>query len=144
MVQSYLKQHIGNELLEKYLALYDEYIAVHQISAQAGAEKGRKRTSLNAVKVLSICEQINAELKQNQKMMVLIQLLEYVKYIDKVTDRALDFVKTVADTFNISEKEYNDCRFFILHNILEIPIKDSILLIDNSWKPDQDNPKQLS
>ena len=41
-----------------------------------------KRTSVNSVKVLRICTQINEELTQRQKVIVLIKILEFI-FADK-------------------------------------------------------------
>ena len=38
----------------------------------------RKRRSLNSVKVLRICTQINEELEQKQKVIVLVEVLEFI------------------------------------------------------------------
>ena len=72
VVESYLKQQLNQELLEEYLKIFDEFIELHH------SKKGKKRMSANSVKVLAICEQINEELRQEQKILVLLQLLEFI------------------------------------------------------------------
>jgi hypothetical protein len=73
IVESFLKQQLNQQLVDEYLALYDEYIAVK--TQKSDSEKKRKRTSVNSVKVLLICTQINEELAQKQKVIVLVRLL---------------------------------------------------------------------
>ena len=48
-----------------------------------------------------ICEQINEELLQTQKVLILLQLLEVHSNVDKITEGELDFIKTVAISFKI-------------------------------------------
>ncbi|MBI4648761.1 MAG: ATP-binding cassette domain-containing protein [Bacteroidia bacterium] len=126
VVESYLKQQLNQELVDEYLKLFDEYVAVHH------SKKGKKRLSANSVKVLAICEQVNEELRQEQKVLVLLQLLEFISYDGNITEDELEFVKTVASTFNISNEEYENCKALILETYDKIPEKENVLLINNN------------
>ena len=84
VVASYLKQQLNQELVDEYLALFDEYIAQHH------SKKGKKRLSANSVKVLAICSRVNDELRQEQKMLVLLKLFEFINYNNKVTGDELN------------------------------------------------------
>ena len=125
IVATYLKQQLNQELVDEYLKLFDEYIAQHH------NKKGKKRMSANSVKVLAICSQVNDELRQEQKMLVLLKLFEFINYDGDVTTDELEFVKTVADTFNINELEYENCKALVLEKPDKIPYKQNLLLIDN-------------
>ncbi len=133
IVESYLKQQLNKELLDEYLGIYDDFITKHHNKG------GKKKLSSNSVKVLKICEQINDELRQDQKMLVLLQLIEYVSYGETITDKELQFAQTVAETFNISATEYQNVKEFVFDNISEVLEKDKILIIDShleSWSPE--------
>ena len=110
-VRLFLDEQLNKELVNEYLAVYDQYYE-EQNKKREGL-KARKRTSLNSVKVLKICMEINKELTQKQKIYVLIQLLEFIYQNDNDTDQALEFVDTVSDSFNISQKEYILIRDFV-------------------------------
>lgn len=126
VVASYLKQQLNQELVDEYLALFDQYIAQHH------NKKGKKRMSANSVKVLAICSQVNDELRQEQKMLVLLKLFEFINHESSITEEELEFVKTVADTFNINQLEYENCKALILEKPDKIPYKQHLLLIDNN------------
>ncbi|MEI2825890.1 MAG: hypothetical protein V9F04_05400 [Dermatophilaceae bacterium] len=59
---------------------------------------------MNSVKVLKICTQVNEELTQRQKFVVLVHLLEFIHAGGEVGEQELEFVSTVAETFNISAR----------------------------------------
>jgi uncharacterized tellurite resistance protein B-like protein len=99
VVESYLKQQLNQELVDEYLKMFDEFVAVNQ------SKKGKKRLSANSVKVLAICSQINEQLRQEQKMLVLLKLFEFINYNEHISEYEIDFVKTVAETFNINDLE---------------------------------------
>ncbi|MDF2448485.1 MAG: hypothetical protein K0R26_989 [Bacteroidota bacterium] len=130
IVESFLKQQLNKEQVEKYLLIFDEYIEAQQ----AGSKKkdgSAKRTSLNSVKVLKICTQINQELEQPQKVIVLIRLLEFIYSSDEISEQENEFVVTVADTFNISIEEFNQLRAFVEDTAEKIPNTPNILVINN-------------
>ena len=66
VVEHFLKQRLSQDQVDAYLKHYDEYLEVHH-KVSAKKEGKRKKTSLNSVKVLKICTQINGELEQRQK-----------------------------------------------------------------------------
>jgi len=77
IVESFLKQQLSAEQVATYLKIFDEYLESSQ-AASKKKEGAAKRTSLNSVKVLKICTQINQELEQTQKVIVLVRLLEFI------------------------------------------------------------------
>jgi len=132
IVESYLKLQLSTAQVEEYLALFDEYVAFHHRDmVEKDGTQVRKRTSANSVKVLRICQQINEELQQDQKILVVLQLLEFISYGAELDEKELDFVKTVSDIFNIPEDEYFNTYAFTLEGALEkIPYKENVLVID--------------
>lgn len=134
IVESYLMQQLSKDQVEEYLRFFDEFVNIHHRGmSKKDGEKVRKRTSSNSVKVLRICQQINEELKQEQKILALLQLLEFISFGEEITEKELDFVKTVADIFNIPEEEYfNTLTFTLEDDIDKIPHKENVLTIDKN------------
>ncbi len=132
IVESYLKLQLSKSQVEEYLALFDEYIITyHGDQTKNDGTRGKKKLSSNSVKVLRICEQINEELKQDHKILVLLQLLEFISYGEEISDKDIDFVRTVSDVFNIPEEEYNNAYSFTLEpDLTKIPFKENLLIID--------------
>ena len=60
------------------------------------------------MRILAICEKINEELQQKQKVYVLVKLMDYISFGEEITENELDFLQTVADAFYISEPEYQE------------------------------------
>ena len=130
IVESFLKQQLNKEQVEKYLVIFDEYIEAQQ----AGSKKkdgSAKRTSLNSVKILKICTQINQELEQPQKVIVLIRLLEFIYSSNEISEQENEFLITVADTFNISTEEFDQLRAFIEDTSEKTPDTPNILVINS-------------
>ncbi|MES2681176.1 MAG: ATP-binding cassette domain-containing protein [Bacteroidota bacterium] len=130
IVQSFLKQQLNLEQVETYLKIFDEYLESHQ-NASKRKEGAAKRTSLNSVKVLKICTQINQELEQPQKVIVLIRLLEFIYSSNEISEQEFEFVNTVADVFNIPNEEFHALKSFIEDGLEVIPDNPNILVINN-------------
>lgn len=128
VVKVFLTQQLNAELVEDYLTIFDEYLEKHQKISKRKEGLEKKRTAVNSVKVLRICSQINEELTQQQKVIVLIRLLEFV-FSDEYTEQEIEFLKTVASSFNISEEELQDFVEFIVLESNDIPDRSNFLII---------------
>ncbi len=131
IVDSFLKSELNQELVEEYLKLFDSHLETHQGKLKEPDSK-RKRTSVNSVKVLKICTQINEELTQRQKVIVLIRILEFIYSNDIITDQEFEFVETVADTFNISKEEFKLCQEFVSAKENDKIDSEHYLVVDNN------------
>jgi ABC transport system ATP-binding/permease protein len=142
IVQSFLKQQLNQEQVETYLKVFDEYLESHQ-NASKRKEGMAKRTSLNSVKVLKICTQINQELEQPQKVIVLIRLLEFIYSSNEISQQEYEFVVTVAETFNIPKDEFQLIKSFIEDGTETVPDNTDILVINDKPMGYQNSSKHI-
>lgn len=143
IVESYLKLQLNQKLLQEYLQLFDEYIELHNKDVHKGGTKAKKRTSLNSVKVLMICHEINEVLQQKEKIIVVLRLLEFVGEDEVITEKELEFINTVADTFNIKEDEYKDIKTLVLDSEIKIQNKSKLLVVDNIQTDETSNTDEF-
>jgi ABC transport system ATP-binding/permease protein len=112
IVKLFLRQELSPELVNQYLKQFDAYLNTHH-GFQKKKDGKKKRTSVNSVKILRICSEINEELTQRQKIIVLVRLIEFVNANDSVNEQELEFVTTVADAFNVDTEEYKTIYTFV-------------------------------
>ncbi len=133
IVESFLKRQLNSELVQEYLKAFDEFYRIFQ---EKGKEVGKRnvRISSSSVRVLKICTEINEELAQPQKLIVLFQLLEFVNsdISGEISDQEMEFINTVAESFNFLTQEYTNLREFVLFPFERIPASDQVLVIDNN------------
>ncbi len=135
VVRLFLSKHLNNEQVAKYLAMFDEYLRLYYPDViSKDSIRDRKRTSLTAMRILAICEKINEELQQKQKIYVLAQLMDFISFSAEITGKELEFLETVATAFNIHQSEYNDILGFILEPH-QVSIREERLLIIDSRDP---------
>ncbi|MBN2756619.1 MAG: ATP-binding cassette domain-containing protein [Bacteroidales bacterium] len=130
VVESFLKNQLNSELVDEYLGVFDYYYAIHQQKNKSKI-KSKKRTSSSSVRVLMICTEINKELTQKQKIIVVIRLLEFINSGEEITKQEHEFVSTVANTFNIKSDEYEGLKDFALEGRGKIINSAKTLIIDS-------------
>jgi len=113
IIKSFLRAELSSLMVQKYLDLFEGYVEALNLKQQR-KDGVQKRTSLNSVKVLRICSQINEELTQKQKIIVLIRIIEFIQSNENVSEQEIEFVNTVADSFNIPKAEYDLITDFVL------------------------------
>jgi ABC transport system ATP-binding/permease protein len=132
IVESFLRRLLNKELVEEYLNVFDHYYDTLQGRHK---ERGKRVISSSSVRVLKICTQINEELVLQQKIIVLYQLLEFVKSdADEISIQELEFIQMVADTFHIEESQYALLEKFVTCSLKEVPSSEDILMITSKKK----------
>lgn len=143
VVEEFLRNQLNIDLVKEYLKVFDYFYSLYQ-EKQSEKSKSKKRTSSSSVRVLKICSQINEELQQQQKIVVLIRLLEFVKPDEgEVTEQEMAFISTVAETFYVPENEFQNLKDFVLSGFDSINPHQNILLINDSKEPPYDNLRHL-
>ena len=142
IVEILLKQDLTSELVDRYLKIFDDFIKERHGTKRAKDSK-KKRTSVNSVKVLRICTQINEELEQRQKIIVLIRILEFIFADDLHTEKELAFAETVAETFNIKNEEYQEILQFAESNENKLANHENHLAINSKSEYDESKGKRL-
>ncbi len=131
VVKSYLDMMLNQEYSEIYINLFDEFVKQHHHVRKNDNRKVRKQTSLNSVKVLKICSEINEQLQQKEKIVVVIRLIEFINQDSVITEKELDFVKTVSDIFNISEIEFSQLFNLATNKINDFKNKSDLIIINS-------------
>lgn len=133
VVESYLKQQLNKEQVHEYLAIYEVFLKLQDEGAQG--EKKKRRLAVSSVKVIVICDQINEELTQKQKFIVLLNLIEFVSSNGVISEQEMEFIYTVSSSFKIPDDEFNQCLSLASKNtISEIEDSPNFLVISNQKK----------
>jgi len=133
IIESYLKQHLNRDQLPQYLALFEDYLFQHHRTfTKKESTESRKKRSSDSVKALMICQDINEGLQQEEKILVFLRLIEFVNEDHVISEKEYDFIKTVSDTFNISDNEYKNLLSLVLRDRIDQIERENLLVIDNA------------
>ena len=138
IIDSFLRGEINAQLIAEYVDLFNQHLNTLHLK-QSKKDGEHKRTSVNSVKVLRICSQINEELTQKQKVIVLIRIIEFIQSNETVTEQEVEFANTVADAFNIPKEEYDLITDFILSSLFHKIKNEDVIYVCPSALPFDDN-----
>ena len=111
IIESFLKSELSSSDVDNYIQIFEEYLTETHVKLLS-KNRDQKRTSLQSVKILRICDQINKELTQRQKVIVLIRIFEFIDRDNEISEMELKFIETVAESFHINEKEFENIKNF--------------------------------
>lgn len=146
VVENFLLRLLNEDLVKEYLTVFDEYYGLQQDKLTEN-EKKDKRTSSSSVRVLVICTELNEELTQKQKFIVLIHLLGFVMSDtpegNSITDQEISFITTVSELFNISNTEFEQLRDFVISSEKDTLNYSKLIVINNKKKNHNSAVKHL-
>ncbi len=142
VVEAFLKRQLNQELVKQYMGFFDEFYQEAQEKQKKSSQD--RRTAAISVRVLRICNDINDQLTQDQKIIVLVQLLEFCKSEgSEVSQLELEFIQSVSESFNVDQAEHNLIKNFILDPFTSVPKSPGVLIIDNKESHEDSEVKHL-
>lgn len=129
-----LKRIAAEDQVSDFLQLFRNYLnEYHKVDVEEEGKIGDlKKRSSQSVKALVICEYSNSILEQHEKIRIISRLLEFANEDGYISKKEKDFLKTVKDSFNISDKEYNDIYFMVLSPWIQGIQKERLILVDKN------------
>ncbi len=132
VVIEYLQRQFSNELVSRYMAIYDQYIREYHLEKHIfEAKQDLVRESL----IDELCSRLNRELEQPQKIFALVFLLDFMNHGEEITQPEKDFLYNFAKKLHISREELHDALVFTFDHIDSVENKESLLYIDAGEPP---------
>lgn len=131
ILRSYLRRFLNQELEEEYFKLYENNLHFYERELKA-VEEGElsDENSLITFQITNICRQIKKGLFIEERMIVFLQLLEFVYEDGTISEQESSIVDIVARTFNISQKERTNASAFMLGMRFDRIAPDCFLAIE--------------
>ncbi|WP_038032095.1 ATP-binding cassette domain-containing protein [Thermonema rossianum] len=126
LVYDFLNQQLNQQDVPKYFEIFEQYATQRTSNVY---EEGVKLTPVRlSSRMLRLTTQIIKELTQQQKVIVLIRLLELVNVDHRISPQEEDFVDTVATVFNIEPGEYQAIKRFVMEESPLPHLQEPLLL----------------
>lgn len=129
-VEIFLNQQFSSVSAKKYIDYYDSFIAKYK--------KCRQKTNITEIRklILDVCKKINKELEREQRLLVLLYLLEFSRFYknpvlveDDVFLQTVIIIKEIAGIFTISQNELDSCFAITSDSVYNIQDKRNMLII---------------
>ena len=132
VVEAFLRKQLNQQLTQEYVKIFDSYFNQYHKKYNT-YKKLLKSISSSSVKLLVICKQINEELTQRQKFMLLVLLFSFIKSghgeEGDISDFEMSFVEMIGQSFNFEDVDLLEA--FVMLPIKLIPESPDLLLINN-------------
>lgn len=140
LIKDYLERQFNAELAQKYLELYSDYLqAYHGADFDSDEHLGLSSKEKNIAQIKSICDKLNEDMEKSPKVMLFVQLLEFLKIEDEIGGDENELIDILAQQMKIDEEDYANLKVFILGKASEVPDLDSLLLISGD-RENKNNP----
>lgn len=131
IVEAYLRRFLNTKLTKKYINLFNSYLdEIYGRYKSLDERQKKKRASSYSVKILSICQQINEELHQKEKLIVLSRIIEFANHNKEINEGEYDVIQTLGETFLFSKNEFKLLYSFICNNDKDLIYSESTLHIN--------------
>ncbi len=131
ILQGYLRRYLNPELEDEYFSLFEEtYDFYTEELANLSDDSLSDESSLITFQITNICRQIRKGLFLDERVIVFLQLLEFVYEDDKLNDQERKVIEIVANTFNISKKEFDNAFAFMLGERLDEVSSDCVMIAE--------------
>ncbi|MEQ8518988.1 MAG: ATP-binding cassette domain-containing protein [Cytophagales bacterium] len=130
VIKDFLKEQINADEAELYIKIFDEYA-------------GKDIKTSDTTKTLKICNQVNQEMTQQQKIVIIYRLLELILADKVISASENDFILTVASSFNIEEALFNDMKSFVVEDDLRNLNQANLIIIDGIKKNPDNSQKHI-
>lgn len=139
-VEDYLSRQFNSEYVKKHLERYDHFLAkFHKNTYSRDSQAREKQSSYNMNKLLAISDQLNSEMEQEAKVLLISLLLNFIQKADEISEDEERFVDTLAENIKIDPNDYWNQKVFALGTPLEVVDKSKLLLISGQQqKPHPD------
>ncbi|MEQ9290195.1 MAG: ATP-binding cassette domain-containing protein [Cyclobacteriaceae bacterium] len=135
-VQNFLLQNLNKEETRKYMAEFDKFAAKIMKKAAAGNFDSKEE-------IAQLTSRINMELTVQQKIVVILNLVELVIADGQVSDREQELVYFIGDSFKFSSKVIDHIKAFVVHQEKDKLNTKNILIIDEQQADDNTSSRHL-
>ncbi|MFP4619990.1 MAG: ATP-binding cassette domain-containing protein [Bacteroidales bacterium] len=135
IIRDYLNQQFDSELAEEYLNYFDYRVRYYHPESLDPAHDVIHGRTLEE-RLIDLCNQLNEELQKEQKILVIINLLDFISIDREVTRFEINFVDNTAGKLKIDEGEYKDLKEYTFGHIDRIRNRRNLLIISSEEEPD--------
>ena len=123
-IRIFLEGHVSYATVDSYLKMFDSIIG--SLPPKTGD------ISAEIASVNELCQQVNSDLTQKQKIVIVLEILNIIQADGSISDREGELVDTIGKNFKITGKELAAIKTFVLGQQVMQLDHSQILIIDSS------------
>ncbi|MDH5475137.1 MAG: ATP-binding cassette domain-containing protein, partial [Cyclobacteriaceae bacterium] len=128
-ILNFLTEHLNATAVEGYMHQFDAYCD----SLPSGADHDEEEEQRN---IISICSEINKELTQQQKIVIILELIAIILADGEISKREKELLDSIANAFNVSNEEIDLIKSYVVGSNPKELNFDNILIVNNETPKD--------
>jgi ABC transport system ATP-binding/permease protein len=120
-IRKFLQDHLSRSAVETYVKKFDGYVEALPATGELSVELQR---------IEKLCSEVNLELTQKQKVVILLELLTIVHADEQISPREEELVNAIGANLKISQNEIEAIKVFVDGKNAAALDHDHILIID--------------
>jgi uncharacterized tellurite resistance protein B-like protein len=121
-IKTFLEDHLSQKAVEAHLGMFDEYTS--QFSANLSPQQ-------EAETISSICSEINAEVAQKQKSVIMMELMDIILADGSISSREDFLAKAIGAALNVQTSDIDLIKDYVLAKTPADADREEILVINS-------------
>jgi ABC-type multidrug transport system ATPase subunit/uncharacterized tellurite resistance protein B-like protein len=130
-ILEFLNEHLNENAVASHLQQFDDY------SASLPTGEGHQAQELDNINEL--CSKINQELTQQQKIVIILELIGIILADGNISTREEELVTTIGNAFNVSKEDIEDIKAYVVGESEKELNFEHVLIVNNKEKSATDN-----
>jgi len=122
-IRIFLQEHLSHASVEPFLNFFDEITKNPQASAG------------DVEKIKQLCQEINPELTQKQKIIIILELVSIIQADGHISEMEENLVNIIGESFKITRAEIDAIKLFVLGQSTTALDDEHILIVHPSTGP---------
>lgn len=123
-IKIFLEEHVSYSAVDLYLKMFDDF--TRNLTPKTGD------LSVEINRVNELCQQVNTDLTQKQKIVIVLEIINIIQADGTISDRERELVNAIGANFKIAKKELDAITSFVLGKRSRQLDHEQILVIDSS------------
>jgi len=132
-IKDFLSLHLSREATTYYLKLFDEFSQTHEIDSRqelANEDVETQQFVDDWAKIMKIVKQVNQALTMQQKIVLIVKIIELVFADDEISERQGNLIFYIGQALKLEKDDVDTLQSFVTgHDIDELASKN-VLVID--------------
>ena len=144
ILYEYLHRQFSTDLVNKYLNYFDDHVKLFNPYVEFWDKDAMVRRDAHKNENLErLCTQLNEELRRDQKILVIIYLLDFIYQTESVSDLQVQLMDKAAERLLIETIEYREILYFTINQREKVARKENLLTISSSQKAEDKRVKHM-
>jgi ABC transport system ATP-binding/permease protein len=132
-IKEFLSLHLNREATAYYLKLFDEFCQIHQLNSEgdlSSLDQDTQQFVDDWSNIMKIVKQVNRALTMQQKLVLVIKIIELVYADNEISDRQANLIFYIGQALKIPQHVVDSLQSFVTGQDIDEFAPRNVLVID--------------